>query len=224
MVNNEETVDHTSFPVEAERESSIDHSLNDDDHYETVEEDNPSTPASDQSDEDEEHENSTETDSEKSELSEISEHHVAEELEDHLQDFLIRNPVNPENQPYPGDIIQFLDMDTDPPAIVQATVKPMVPHIKRKWKTWVNILRDGTSRISSVNLEDVRWTFVENQIPQETIHTRPFLQFPQRISTFMIVHLIKAAFQGGPMQNIFPIKCIKQSKVHNSNSQTHLKG
>ena len=83
------------------------------------------------------------------------------DTENEIVDFLQEHPTNPESTPEPGNTITFLDEDTDPATLVTATVKPMVPKMQKKWPTWCNILRRGASRISSVDLSAVRWTFTE---------------------------------------------------------------
>ena len=85
---------------------------------------------------------------------------------DEIQQFLLRNPNNPGEPPEVGDVIEFVDDDTQPPTLVRAIVKPMTSKLSKKWKGWFNIFREGASRSSSVDLTAVRWTYAQDRVFQ----------------------------------------------------------
>ena len=74
-------------------------------------------------------------------------------------DLLDPNGVNPPVMPEPGDNIIYYDTNVIPPVIVHAKVTPMYKTMKKKWPGWYNVLKENSTKESSVNLDAIRWKF-----------------------------------------------------------------
>ena len=86
-----------------------------------------------------------------------------ENLDSEAEEELVRqNFTNPSRMPVPGDQIKFLDNNIVPPEIVFAVIKPMFKTMQTKHPGWFNILKEGFTKQTSVNLTSVRWKYVNN--------------------------------------------------------------
>ena len=89
---------------------------------------------------------------------------VEENLENEDVEELVRHSfTNPSKMPVPGDKIKFLDDNVVPPEIVFAVIKPMFKTMQAKHPGWFNILKEGSTKQTSVNLTGVRWKYVNNE-------------------------------------------------------------
>ena len=94
---------------------------------------------------------------------EINAENVEDELFDQLNnDLYDPHGQNPSAMPNPGDKIAFLDTNIEPPIIVWAKVIPMFKTMQKRWPGWYNIIREGTTQESSVDLSVVRWKVLSN--------------------------------------------------------------
>ena len=88
---------------------------------------------------------------------------ISEDPDNEIEEDLLRPSfTNPIKVPIVGDEILFLDDNIEPPAMVYATVRPMFKTMQKRYPGWFNILKEGNAKETSVNLENVRWRYVNN--------------------------------------------------------------
>ena len=96
-------------------------------------------------------------------LDDYEDDELVDSIETNTRDLYEQEIPNPATLPEPGDKIEFLETNVIPPSIVRASISTMFKTVQRKNPGWFNILQDGASNESSVELGKHRWKYLSRQ-------------------------------------------------------------